>query len=259
MSIDEDTIAYKGRLSFKRHLPAKPPEYGIKFFAICDAVTGYCMRFEIYCGKGAVSRGGKVLTSDLVHKLISSYVDIHVASTIADSAADAEIQNDLRCARPKITSATANNNDKYSGGVDKFEKLRNYYPSGHHTEKWWKMLFFNLLDMAITNAHICHKLKFNTSLIDFRDQLVDELFDKVDLRKKRSAIDDPSSCGPPISSFNDHVLVNSGKLVVCLLCSQQGRRAPKGAIRTKFKCLKCNKGFCSFSKRDCFINYHNNL
>ena len=51
--------------------------------------------------------------------------------------------------------------------------------------------FFNLLDMAITNAHKCHKLKYNTSLLDFLNQL----FGNVDLRKKRNALNEPSSSG----------------------------------------------------------------
>ena len=140
--------------------------------------------------------------------------------------------------------------------VDKFVQLCNYYPSGRHAKKWWKVLFFNLLDMAITNAHICHKLKYNTSLLDFRDQLVEELFGNVDLRKKRNALDEPLSSGRSISSVEAHVFVNNGKLIVVLHCAQEGRRASKGAIRTQFHCLKCDKGFCNYFKSDCFCKYH---
>ena len=32
LSIDESMIAYKGRLSFKQYLPAKPTKYGSSFF-----------------------------------------------------------------------------------------------------------------------------------------------------------------------------------------------------------------------------------
>ena len=145
------------------------------------------------------------------------------------------------------------------GGVDKFHQLCNYYSSGHHAKKWWKVLFFNLLDIAITNAHKCHKLKYNTSLFNLRKLLVRELFGNIDIRKKRNALDEPSSSGLPIISFEYHILVDSGKLIVCLYCAQEGRRDPKSAIRTQFRCLKCNKGFCRYSKRDCFYKYHNLL
>ena len=146
------------------------------------------------------------------------------------------------------------------GGVDKFDQYKNYYPSGHHAKKWWKLLFFNLLDMAITNSYICYKNNHdNVSLLDFRDNIVNELFHKVDIRKKRSAMDEPSTHGPSISIHNEHVLINSGKSSICLLCKKEGRKAPKGAILTKFKCTKCNKGFCYFAKRDYFNVYQNNL
>ena len=85
--------------------------------------------------------------------------------------------------------------------VDKFDQLRNYYSSGHYEKKWWKALFFNLLDMAIANAHRCHKLKYNTSHFNFRKLLVRELFGNIDLRKKINALDEPGSSGPPIISY----------------------------------------------------------
>ena len=114
------------------------------------------------------------------------------------------------------------------GGVDKFAQYRNYYPSGHHTKKWWKVLFFNLLDMAITNSYICYKNNRDSSL-DFKEKIVNELFHKVDIRKKRSAMDESSTHGPSVCTHNDHVLINSGKSSTCLLCKQEGRKAPKSA------------------------------
>ena len=329
LSVDEGMIAYKGRLSFEQDLPAKPSKYCIKFFAICDSVTGYCMRVEIYSG------GDEMLSCEsafnVVNELISPYTeynhilytdnfytsvklarylrgfrthlvgtvrknsklfpefwnqtvqpdenlklvdgfgivacrwrigtkrDLYMLSTISDGR-DVEVANELPLVRPTTKPAMVVDYNKYKGGVDKFNQLRNYYSTGHHAKKWWKVMFFNLLDMAIANAHICHKLKYDTSHFNFRKLLVRELFGNIDVRKKRSALDEPSSSGsPPISSFEDHILVDSGKLIVCLYCAQEGRRAPKSAIRTKFRCLKCNKGFCRYSKRDCFYKYHNLL
>ena len=91
------------------------------------------------------------------------------------------------------------NYNKYVVGFDEFDQLRTLFASGHPSKKCWKVLFFNLLDMAITNAHICYKVKYNVSLFDFRVKLVRELFSATDICKNRSAVDEPSTSGPPIS------------------------------------------------------------
>ena len=146
------------------------------------------------------------------------------------------------------------------GGVDKFDQLRNYYPVGHHTKKWWKVLFFNLLDMAITNAYICYKNKHeNVTILIYKKLLVNQLFGNVDIRRKRCSIDEPTISGPAIVIINNHRLVNSGKLRMCMLCAQENRKTiSNGSIRSKYRCIKCNKAFW-FAKRDCFVKYHNNL
>ena len=82
--------------------------------------------------------------------------DLHILSTITDGR---DISTPSRPGvEPIIKPDMVLNYTKFMGGVDKFDQLRNYYPVGHHTKKWWKVLFFNLLDMAITNAYIVIKI-----------------------------------------------------------------------------------------------------
>ena len=50
LSLDEGTLAYKGRLSMKVYNPMKPDKYGIKFYVLCEAVSGYVLDFSIYSG-----------------------------------------------------------------------------------------------------------------------------------------------------------------------------------------------------------------
>lgn len=52
-SIDEAMIAYKGRLSFKQYLPAKPTKFGVKVWVRADPNNGYVNEFDIYTGKSA--------------------------------------------------------------------------------------------------------------------------------------------------------------------------------------------------------------
>ena len=51
LSVDEAMIAFRGRLSFRQYLPAKPTKYGVKVWEICDARNGYCFDFDVYLGR----------------------------------------------------------------------------------------------------------------------------------------------------------------------------------------------------------------
>jgi hypothetical protein len=50
-SIDEGMIAFKGRLSLKQYLPAKPSKFGIKVWERASLQNGYVHEFQIYTGK----------------------------------------------------------------------------------------------------------------------------------------------------------------------------------------------------------------
>ena len=60
-SVDEAMIAYKGRLSFKQYLPAKPTKFGVKVWVRADPNNGYVNEFQVYTGKSdqtSSSEGG---------------------------------------------------------------------------------------------------------------------------------------------------------------------------------------------------------
>ena len=42
------------------------------------------------------------------------------------------------------------------GGVDTGDQLQSYYGFSHRTVKWWRRLFFHLIDLAIVNAYILY-------------------------------------------------------------------------------------------------------
>jgi len=44
-------VPFKGKLSIKVRMPDKLVKFGVKFFELCDAKTGYCKNFSIYAGK----------------------------------------------------------------------------------------------------------------------------------------------------------------------------------------------------------------
>ncbi len=44
--------------------------------------------------------------------------------------------------------------NKHMGGVDMSDQFVLYYGYAHRNNKWWKRVFFHLLDLCIVNAHI---------------------------------------------------------------------------------------------------------
>ena len=58
-SVDEAMIAYKGRLSFKQYLPAKPTKFGVKVWVRADANNGYVNEFDVYTGKSEQTMSGE--------------------------------------------------------------------------------------------------------------------------------------------------------------------------------------------------------
>ena len=64
--------------------------------------------------------------------------------------------------------------NKWMGGVDLCDQNRSYYPTGRDSKKWWRYLFWYLIDLCILNAFILYKAapgvkrKKNYSQLDFR-------------------------------------------------------------------------------------------
>ena len=50
ISIDEEMIAFKGRLNFRQYMPAKPTKYGIKVWMAADASKAYVVTLSVYQG-----------------------------------------------------------------------------------------------------------------------------------------------------------------------------------------------------------------
>ena len=50
LSIDEVMTKFDGRLSWKQYMPKNPTKLGMKLWCLCDSVTGYCLKFDVYHG-----------------------------------------------------------------------------------------------------------------------------------------------------------------------------------------------------------------
>lgn len=83
ISMDESTIGFKGRVTFKVYNKDKPTKWGIKVFVVSDAVCGYVCALEPYMGSqysSQLARPELLVTSrvvlSLIDKLKQAYGDI---------------------------------------------------------------------------------------------------------------------------------------------------------------------------------------
>ena len=44
-------VSTRFRVQFLQYMPKKPTKFGSKLWIICEAGTGYCLRYQIYTGK----------------------------------------------------------------------------------------------------------------------------------------------------------------------------------------------------------------
>lgn len=53
LSLDEMTVAFKGRSTLKQYYPKNPDKYGYKAFVLRETKSGYILQWSIYSGQYA--------------------------------------------------------------------------------------------------------------------------------------------------------------------------------------------------------------
>ena len=158
--------------------------------------------------------------------------------------------------------------NKHMGGVDHLDQMRAYYGVGRAGRKWWKYLFWGILNVGIINAYILwmaanRPLPANTrlfSLKTFKLKLIHDLCDGSDARVQRmpAAVDNLQVQYVVCDDIRDgHPLVRFvGRKRMCNLCSREKRRTSHGSyVETSFGCSRCKVYLCKSGV--CFRRYHN--
>lgn len=67
------------------------------------------------------------------------------------------------------------------GGVDKADQLVTYYAFSHCSKKWWKRIFFHMMEVSIVNAYIIHGLSSTKRIthLDFHVILAKQFIELV--------------------------------------------------------------------------------
>ena len=157
------------------------------------------------------------------------------------------------------------------GGVDLKDQMVKYYSYFRKSIKWYKRLFFTLMEVSLFNSYVLWKKSHpNATLLNFRVSIVSQILAEVGMDPSaltvRSrpgsaslgalrlsgrhfpALNPPSKDGKRPASFR-----------VCIVCNAgAGVRVAKGMARkrteTKFQCIPC--GSIPLCPAPCFEKYH---
>ena len=150
--------------------------------------------------------------------------------------------------------------NKHMLGVDKLDQLMSYYCFLHKSVKWWRKVFFWILEVAVVNAYIIYKelaLKRGVkpmSHVAFRRRLIASLSEPI-----RSSVIPRARPGPQASTNVErlrpipHFPQKGAKRKDCVVCSNR----EEGGTRhlTHYTCGTCteNPALCMSG---CFEAYH---
>ena len=153
--------------------------------------------------------------------------------------------------------------NKHMGGVDLADQLRKYYTVGRSSFKWYRYLFWFLIDVSICNSFILynhHKLEQGQGKVkqlNFRTNLAKQLIGgfsstvSAGHSAKHRKIDNLSL--DPGNAGTHFIIKIEGRKKVCVYCERLGRKTVSGrSVETTFQCLQCNVALC----KTCFHDFH---
>ena len=73
LTVDEQLVGYRGKISGRTYMPSKPRKYGVKFFWLCEATTGFAFHGMIYSGREENNAPHRNLENNIVMNLCSVY------------------------------------------------------------------------------------------------------------------------------------------------------------------------------------------
>lgn len=129
--------------------------------------------------------------------------------------------------------------NQFMGGIDVSDKSIYHNSCNRQTTKYWKKMFFNLIDIALYNAYVLYRSNTDKPMArrDFLISIVDSL---IELQDPQPVID----IGPGGDTGNHKLQKLPGNSERrCIVCSTPEKRA-----RTRFFCPGCNCGV----HRECF-------
>ena len=225
---------------------------------------GFPPDLKEYVTKGFEERGECEIRHSTVNPNLTVCVwqdtrPVTACSTFCQSVPMDEVQRKLKTGEHKIfpypDAITTYN--KYMGGVDRNDQLREYYHVRLKSRKYYKYLFWMLFDVGITNALIISRYNPNLNsdtrnVKSFRVALAHQLMEGYCSRKTRGRR--PTVIHTKRFRGEHFPLLGDGKQHRCHFCYLQGIRKD-----TKWYCKECDLYLCHKGcNTECFYVYHNN-
>ena len=145
-------------------------------------------------------------------------------------------------------------------GVDKLDQLMSYYSFLHKSIKWWRKVFFWVLEVAVINTYIVYKelalrrRERPISHLAFRRRLIDSLSEPI-----RSSFVPRARSGPRAAQNIErlrqaqHYMEKGGKRRDCVVCSKREEGGKRHL--TSYFCGTCQTK-PSLCPSGCFEVYH---
>lgn len=157
--------------------------------------------------------------------------------------------------------------NKFMGGVDYHDQLRQCYGIDRRSKKWWHRIFWGCLEIAFVNAFVVYKKIKNEpklNLLNFRREVSIGLCSKAPKREQIKRKSSASRPAPKKRRYNYSVsdeirLGNRGnhwphfddRRGRCEMCSAQGIQSKPHST-----CSLCGVFLCVNEKKNCFVQYH---
>lgn len=160
---------------------------------------------------------------------------------------------------------------KYMRGVDRGDQLLSYYNIGRRSKKWWKRVFFYILECSILNSFVldghvrpvdhacCGRAKRDS--LQFRFELANLLIGNFTSRKRPGRrLSSEHAALERLNWTLGHWPVHENRKSDCVVCAgfRNRKKLPRAGNRheSRIKCSHCNVYLCVGPERDCFRKYH---
>ncbi len=213
------------------------------------------------CLKQKLNRGEQVYRnceSILVVKWMDKR-EVYMLSTVHDSQMIATEKIDYVTGKQILKPICVQNYNENMGAIDLVDMQSSFTECIRKTVKWYKKVFFHIVDMASINSFYLYKTKNskNIQLKEFRLQLIKNIISKYGSQKSISIGRPPTDSPLRLSArhFPSLVPSTSSKKAAqrkCYVCSHttQGKQS---VTYTRYQCEECDVGLCVV---DCFKAYH---
>ena len=221
---------------------------------------GYPEDMKEYTKKSKIGERGDSITRQSGNLTVTAWQDnkvVNVISTLSDPNKMSDVQRKLKDGHsitvPCPESVSSYN--KFMGGVDRNDQLRKYYHFRLKSRKFYRYIFWFLVELSITNAFILCKNHTHlniTGMNNFKSKLADALIGSFSGRKRRGR----PSLAPVPKKFSvvDHWPTRGAeKSHHCHYCQVHLKKRRE----TVWRCQTCEKFLCHTGREDdCFYAFH---